>query len=217
MKSVVRCVVVAFAIFLSANLVYLTLPQPETHSSGSDTPPPQERPQPVQPERYAPPPQESGKGEFKARLHVADHVKDANILHLEIQIAPTEHGYAFPGVSTDLDQGYTYRTETWADIVIRGISVPDKHPSPVNSIEEIERETHRFDGTIEYLRQIVMSSPYLIVANPVRGIYNDIVADVYVVHGGMRLNVAEMMMNDGHALPDSRNWSWGKPIPTVSQ
>ena len=45
------------------------------------------------------------------------------------------------------------------------------------------------------------------------GAYNDIVADLYVVIGGVRISVAEAMMKDGYALPDSKQWLWGWRIP----
>ena len=164
-----------------------------------------------------PPSKKAGKtvkgGEFKARLHISDHVLSANEVHLEVQVSPNP--LSFPGISINLDAGYSHRAEGWYDIVIRDISVPVKVPSPENSLEEIEREIDRFDASITYLRQILLSSPYVIVANPRMGFYNKIVADIYIVTGGQRQNVADMLLHDGHALPNTRHWQWGWRIPQV--
>ena len=156
---------------------------------------------------------------FLAKLHLRDHVEAVDELFLEVQVYPTVDGKEsdFPGTIIDTSKVIPTATNSWYKIIIRGIDVPVADPSRIKPIDEVDREMERYDDAVHYVWELCHNSRTLVLMNPVAGEYNDVICDVYIVIGDKMMNLAAMLIADGHASPEPDKLNWGHKLPRPIQ
>ena len=104
---------------------------------------------------------------------------------------------------------HTAETLGYTLIRIRGLSVPSQFADRSRPLVFAERERERFDKAMSYVWAFISQSETLILHNPeaVEG-EGYVVCDVSVKIGGHALDLAEMLIADGHARP-AGTWDWG--------
>ena len=106
-------------------------------------------------------------------------------------------------------ESHTAETLGYTLIQIRGLSVPSQFADRSRPLIFAERERQRFDKAMSYVWALLSQAETLILRNPVATDENGaIVCDVAIIIGGQEINLAEMLINDGHARP-AGNWDWG--------
>ncbi len=108
-----------------------------------------------------------------------------------------------------LTSSHTAETLGYTLIRIRGVSVPSQFADRTRPLIFAERERERFDKAMSYVWALISQSETLVLRNPeaVEG-EGYVVCDVSVKIGGHELDLAAMLIADGHARP-SGNWDWG--------
>lgn len=149
-----------------------------------------------------------GSGEFFARVELQKDHDRVDEFWAEVKVRPNEGQW--PGVVFNEDEGSPDQTSVHMTIKIRGLSVPKQFPMLSRPHIQVERERGRFDAAVKYVWALISNAETLILANPEVSNWrtDTIVCDVFVLIGGVRLNLATMMINDDYARPDGK-WDWG--------
>lgn len=145
-------------------------------------------------------------GIWHANVEYRDDVHRPDALWLVIETYPPS---GWPVVNT---LSHTAETLGYSLIQIRGLSVPSQFPERDRPLIFVERERERFDAAMSYVWALLKECETLVLRNP-EPIQSKgyIVCDVDVRIGGRTLNLAEMLINDGHARPAGK-WDWGARI-----
>ena len=106
-------------------------------------------------------------------------------------------------------ESHTAETLGYSLIQIRGISVPTQFADRTRPLIFAERERDRFDRGMAYMWSLISQSETLILRNPEATEDGTVLCDVEVRIGGHDLDLASMLINDGHARP-SGDWDWGR-------
>ena len=121
----------------------------------------------------------------------------------------------WPGVERRQDGIYSL-----IDIRISGIDAPEKRPVRGDRSEEsIQREKARAEAATNFLKQLILENTKedgelgFYIQNPEFGTYaGRIVADIFFFNDGISINVADEMIDNGHAVAYSggtKTHDWG--------
>lgn len=105
-------------------------------------------------------------------------------------------------------QSHTAETLGYTLIQIRGISVPSQFADRTRTLISVERERARFDQAMAYTWALLSQSETLVLRNPEPTENGTVLCDVAIRIGGHELDLAQMLISDGHARP-AGNWDWG--------
>ena len=147
------------------------------------------------------------KGEFPFRVRIRDHMISANSWFAEVRVYPSQE--RFPNIRVERDS--TLEASVRVILKIAGIEVPPPASDFYRWHRATEREESRFDASMHYTWRLLSASEYCVIANP-KDIGGLIEGDVYVVIGGVRLNLADRLVEDGFALREE-NIDWGLRHP----
>lgn len=153
---------------------------------------------------------EAYKGRFFARVELRDDLERVDAFFAEVKVFPALSSW--PNVKIDTEN--VFETNIRALIHVRGISVPSRMPNRARPHIQVERERRRFDAAIHYLWDIVKNSETLILENVVEDTENRVFrCDVAVLLGGQEIDLARMLVTDGHAAyqVEETHWDWGAP------
>ena len=148
-------------------------------------------------------------GRFYARVKLRDDLHRVDAFAAEVKVHPATGQW--PG-ATITNTDAIVETNIFTIVRIRGISVPSQYPSRARPHAQVARERERFDKAIHYLWAQVHNAETLILERvewvPADKVY---LCDVFVNLGGLELNLATMLVNDGHAckLLEAPHWDWG--------
>ena len=143
--------------------------------------------------------------EFYFRVHLRDHIYDARTWLAESRIYPPSGKW--PGVDIQKD-GTTQEANLHAILAVTGLHVP----SPARDLSRwhaaTERETRRFAESVEYIYKLLSLAETCIIRKPIsrKGI---VYGQVFVVIGGERWDIGELLIADGHASLSETDW--GQP------
>lgn len=161
----------------------------------------------------APPKLKAEGGQFYARVVLRDDILAVNEFFAEIKIHPTDKRW--PGAEIKPREAYSEEVNLKTNIRIRGISVPTILPNPNQPHQYVERERDRFDDAVHFVWGLISDNKTpnarpLILANPTVAKDGLIEVDMWVMVGGHTLNVAVMLVKDGHArYGNQTDWDWG--------
>ena len=165
-------------------------------SDGSDDEPETEVVDAVEPEVF---------GYFHCNVEIRDDLHRLDAFFGPVETYPAVGEASWPVVHTE---SHTAETLGYSLIQVRGISVPTQFPDRSRPLIFAERERNRFDEGMTYLWSLLSQSETLILRNPEATKDGTILCDVEVRIGGHDLDLASMLINDGHARP-SGAWDWG--------
>ena len=165
-------------------------------SDGSDPPPKMDAP-PVEPEKSV--------GFFHAQVEIRDDLHGKGFFAV-VETYPAGGDGEWPVIKT---VSHTAETLGYKLIEIRGISMPSQFADRSRPLIFSERERDRFDKAMSFMWALISQCETLILSNPVAHPENGtIVCDVAVRIGGHNLDLAHMLIADGHARPAGL-WDWG--------
>ena len=126
---------------------------------------------------------------------------------------------AHPGQPVPLITGGYATTDVYAVVRLRGVSTPRalQHSENRNRPHDwLSQERARWDGALRYLWNVISPTRIFRVHNLEVVVDSEgdrkLEGDLEVWLGGQWLNVAYLLMNDGHARPeqlDGSEWDWG--------
>ena len=155
-------------------------------------------------------------GSFYAYVELRDDIRDAKTFLATVKVYPPEVNLEkWPGVEIKTREAYPEEVNVRTKIQIRGIDVPRRLPTFARPHVFIERERARFDDAVHFVWGLISNSKTpnrrpLILKNPVVGKKDTIIVDCFVIVGGHELDVAAMMVGDGHALyGKDGEYNWG--------
>ena len=151
------------------------------------------------------PVQEATVGYFHCHVEIRDDLHRPDAFFGIVETYPSGEA-DWPVVKT---VSHTAETLGYTLIRIRGISVPSQFADRTRPLIFAERERDRFDAAMSYVWALISHSETLVLRNPeaVEG-EGYVVCDVSVKIGGHELDLAAMLIADGHARPTG-NWDWG--------
>ena len=143
-------------------------------------------------------------GTFHCTVELRDDLHRVNAFFGIVETFPAEGDW--PVITT---HSHTAETLGYKLIVVRGLSVPSQFSDRTRPLIFAERERHRFDRAMSYVWSLISQSETLILSNPeaVEG-EGYVICDVSLKIGGHALDLAEMLIADGHARPEG-DWDWG--------
>ena len=191
---------VSFACFILVLLFFNSGPVCQASSDGSED----------EPSSSTAVTQEPQEGQFFARVELRDDLERVDVFVAEVKVHPAIMDW--PGITlTDKGTGVV-ETNIRAVIRIRGISVPSQFALRTRPHVQVERERARYDAAIHYVWDLVHNAETLVLEN-VQHVPKDklYLCDVYVNIGGNLLDLADMLIADGHAcsLQEAQHWDWG--------
>ncbi len=143
-------------------------------------------------------------GPFHCAVEIRDDLHTVDAFFGVVETHPAEGQW--PVITT---HSHTAETLGYKLIQIRGLSVPSQFSDRTRPLIFAERERRRFDKAMTYVWSLISQSETLILRNP-EAVKDEgyVICDVSVKVGGHELNLADMLIADGHARP-SGNWDWG--------
>jgi hypothetical protein len=145
-------------------------------------------------------------GYFHCHVEIRDDLHQVDAFFGIVEAFPAVGEASWPVIHTE---SHTAETLGYTLIQIRGLSVPSQFADRTRPLIFAERERERFDRAMSYVWALISQSETLILRNPeaVEG-GGYVVCDVAVKIGGHELDLATMLINDGHARPEG-HWDWG--------
>ena len=145
-------------------------------------------------------------GEFFAEVEIRDDLLAVNEYMMRVLVHPASEPWpntAIPQIAEDAD--------IRIKIKLRGVSVPSVLASRVRPMVETRRETVRFDEAMQFVWHLVDATDSLILSSPEVVLGAEMVmCDVYFELAGVRLSLAEVLVEAGHARYEPHDW--GKRI-----
>ena len=143
-------------------------------------------------------------GPFHCAVEIRDDLHTVDAFFGVVETHPAEGQW--PVITT---HSHTAETLGYKLIQIRGLSVPSQFSDRTRPLIFAERERRRFDKAMTYVWSLISQSETLILRNP-EAVKDEgyVICDVSVKVGGHELDLAEMLIADGHARP-AGNWDWG--------
>ena len=182
------CTVTGILVLTGLTIEYLS-----ASSDGTDEPEPVET---VEPETVGP---------FHCHVEIRDDLHTVDAFFGIVETYPAGEAQ-WPVITT---HSHTAETLGYTLIRIRGLSVPSQFADRSRPLVFAERERERFDKAMSYVWAFISQSETLILHNP-KAVEGEgyVVCDVSVKIGGHELDLAEMLIADGHARPAGK-WNWG--------
>ena len=143
---------------------------------------------------------------FYARVKSMNDVYTPAIFRTEVRIEPNTSDW--PNVKSD---GAVQALNVVALVRIRGITTPLSGTINRNRPHhEVDRELQRFDEAIQFTRNLIQASDYLLLQAPetLTEKEDGVLCDVFIDLGGKRINLAEALIESGHALRGG-DYNWG--------
>ena len=140
---------------------------------------------------------------FFCSIEIRDDLYQPNMFFGIVETYPADN--AWPVIDT---KSHTEETLGYTLIQIRGISVPFQFADRTRPLIFTERERMRFDKAMSYAWMLLKNAETIILRNPVPAGNGAVVCDVSIRLGGQDLDLAAMLIADGHARPEG-NWDWG--------
>ena len=146
---------------------------------------------------------------FYARVKSMNDVYTPAIFRAEVRIEPNSSDW--PNVKSD---GAVQALNVVNLVSIRGVSTPiSGNVNRNRPHHEVDRELRRFDEAIQFTRNLIQASDYLLLQAPETITKNEdgVLCDVFIDLGGERINLAEALIESGHALR-AGSYNWGERI-----
>ena len=191
-----RSLLVICAVIAALTFTFGTISWLSTAGEPGDMPdPPAPKDEPIDPSTML--------GMFHCHVEIRDDLHRPNAFFGVVETYP---GGNWPAVQT---VSHTAETLAYTLIQIRGLSVPSQFTDRTRPLIFSERERARFDKAMSYVWALISQSETLILRNPV-AVENEgyVICDVSVKIGGHDLDLATMLIADGHARPIGL-WDWG--------
>ena len=143
-------------------------------------------------------------GYFHCTVELRDDLHQVDAFFGIVETFPADGEW--PVITT---HSHTAETLGYKLIQVRGLSVPTQFADRQRPLIFAERERERFDKAMSYVWSLISQSETLILRDPeaVAG-EGYVICDVAVKIGGHELDLAEMLIADGHARPEG-DWDWG--------
>lgn len=148
-------------------------------------------------------------GLFYARVKSLNDVYTPALFRTEVRIHPANGQWP----STQPDK--TLQADNIITLVhIRGISTPYTHIDRDRPHEEIDRELKRFDEAMQFTRNLIDATDYLLLRGPekIQEGEDGVLCDVFFDLGGKRIDFADTLVEGGYALRGGP-YNWGLRIP----
>ena len=151
-----------------------------------------------------------GKGEFWFRVRKRDHMFDAKTWLSEVRTYPASGD--FPNVKVEAN-GTIVENSDRLILKIRGIEVPPS-ASDFNAWHAAsEREEERYDGSMHHTWKLLSAAETCVIVDP-KDVGGVVEGKVFVVIGGVRLNLGDALVYDGFAMKETQNGiDWRLRIP----
>ena len=145
---------------------------------------------------------ETPESVFHCHVEIRDDLHQVNAFFAIVETYP---GGDWPAVET---KSHTAETLAYSLIQVRGLSVPSQFTDRTRTLIFSERERERFDKAMSFVWALISQAETLLLRNPqaVEGGY--VICDVSLKIGGHELDLAKMLIADGHARP-AGIWDWG--------
>lgn len=144
-------------------------------------------------------------GYFHCSVEIRDDLHQVDAFFGIVETHPAGEAQ-WPAITT---HSHTAETLGYKLIQIRGLSVPSQFADRSRPLIFAERERNRFDKAMSYVWALISQSETLVLRNPeAKDGHGAVICDVSVRVGGHELDLAQMLIADGHARP-AGNWDWG--------
>ena len=170
-------------------------------------------------------PEEKPSGVFYCSIKNRDDVFQANIFRLEVKTHPADGEW--PGSKVDDMTGVKEVIQT-IPIRIRGVDAPGMHESNQPDWKEhhvrIARHRARHAEGSAFAWDVLNRFEIKWLTNVDKKIFHlgpgnlrYVVCDMYIEMGGSTVSFADLLMDEGHALPASieQRWDWGMRFPKL--